>query len=50
MTMSKGVRVGSIAIGCSLSVLTFISMICGIVAMSKMSSPAAVSIGLWGLY
>jgi hypothetical protein len=48
--MSNGIRVGSITIGCSLLVLTFLSMICGIVAMSKMSSPVAVSIGLWGLY
>ena len=50
MAMSKGIRVGTITIGCSLLVLTFISMICGIVAMSKMSTPIAVSIGLWGLY
>jgi hypothetical protein len=52
--MSNGIRVGSITIGCSLLVLTFLSMICGIVAMSKMShvthGPNAVSIGLWGLY
>jgi hypothetical protein len=48
--MSKGVRVGTITIGCSLLVLTFVSMICGSVAMSRMSSPIAVSVGLWGLY
>jgi hypothetical protein len=50
MAMSKGIRVGTITIGCSLLVLTFFSMICGSVAMSKMSTPIAVSIGLWGLY
>jgi hypothetical protein len=50
MAMSKGVRVGTITIGCSLLVLTFISMRCGIVAMRKMRTPIAVSIGLWGLY
>ncbi|CAB4016165.1 ---NA---, partial [Paramuricea clavata] len=51
MAMSNGIRVGSITIGCSLLVLTFLSMICGIVAMSKMSTPVArASIGLWGLY
>jgi hypothetical protein len=50
MAMSHGIRVGTITIGCSLLVLTFVSMICGSVAMSKMSTPIAVSIGLWGLY
>ena len=50
MAMSVGVTKGSIAIGCSLLVLTLISAICGGVAMSRMSSPVAVSIGLWGLY
>ena len=50
MAMSNGVRVGTIVIGCTLLVLTFISVVCGCVAMGKMTSPAAVSIGLWGFY
>jgi hypothetical protein len=50
MAMSKSVGVGSIVIGCTLLVLTLISVISGAVAMSKLTSPAAVSIGLWGLY
>ena len=50
MVMSRGVGVGSIVIGISLLVLAFISLICGAVVVSKMTKPAAVSIGLWGLY
>ena len=50
MAMSNGVGVGAIVIGCTLLVLTFISVVCGGVAMGKMTSPAAVSIGLWGFY
>ncbi len=50
MAMSQGVGVGSIVIGISLLVLTLISIICGGVAIGKMSSPAAVSIGFWGIY
>ncbi len=50
MAMSQGVGVGSTVIGISLLVLTLISIICGGVAIGKMSSPAAVSIGLWGIY
>ena len=50
MVMSNGVGVGAIVIGCTLLVLTFISVVCGGVAMGKMTSPAAVSIGLWGFY
>ena len=51
MAMSRGVGVGSIVIGISLLVLTLISIICGGVAIGKLSSGhAGVSIGLWGIY
>ncbi|XP_028402686.1 uncharacterized protein LOC114525508 [Dendronephthya gigantea] len=50
MAMSRGVGVGSMVIGISLLVLSLISLICGAVVVSKMTSPAAVSIGFWGLY
>lgn len=48
--MSKGVGVGSIAVGCSLLVLTLISVICGAVAVSKISAEAGATVGLWSLY
>ncbi|XP_028402694.1 uncharacterized protein LOC114525514 [Dendronephthya gigantea] len=51
MVMRKDVAVAAMVIGCTLLVLTVISVICGSVAMSKLSSPAAyVSIGIWALY
>ena len=50
MAMSNGVSMGSIVIGCSLLVLILISVISGGVVVSKMTSPAAVSIGFWGFY
>ncbi|XP_028402704.1 uncharacterized protein LOC114525522 [Dendronephthya gigantea] len=50
MAMSKGVSVGSMVFGCMLIVTTFISVVSGIVAMSKITRPYAASIGLWGFY
>ena len=51
MAISKSVSMGSIVTGCSLLVLTSISVICGGVVMSRLTKNAAfVSVGLWGLY
>ncbi|XP_028402423.1 uncharacterized protein LOC114525360 [Dendronephthya gigantea] len=50
MAMSKGVSVGLIVFGCMLMFTIFISVVAGIVAMSKITSPYQVSIGLWGFY
>ncbi len=50
MAMSQSVSVSSMVIGCSLLVLTLISVICGGVAVSKMTRPADATVGLWGLY
>lgn len=50
--MSNGVGMGSIVIGCSLLVLTLISVICGAVTVNKITAQAeaAASVGLWSLY
>ena len=51
MTISRSVSKGLIVTGCSLLVLTLISIICGGVVMSKVTIPAAIySVGLWGFY
>lgn len=48
--MSKGVGMGSIVVGCSLLVLTLICVICGSVAVSKVSAEPSATAGLWSLY
>ena len=48
--MSKGVGMGSIVVGCSLLVLTLICVICGGVAVSKVSAEPSATAGLWSLY
>ena len=50
MAMSKGVGMGSIVVGSSLLVLTLICVICGGVAVSKVSAEPSATAGLWSLY
>ena len=50
MAMTQGIARSSIVIGIIELVLGSISVICGIVSMSKLTSPAATTLGIWALY
>ena len=50
MAMTQGTVRSSIVIGIIELVLGSISVICGIVSMSKLTDPAATTLGIWALY
>ena len=50
MVMSQSTAQSSIATGIIELVLGGTAVICGIVSMSKLTSPAATTIGIWALF
>ena len=50
MAVTEGTARSTAIIGIIELVLALIAIICGGVAMSKMTSPARVTIGIWALY
>ena len=50
MAVTEGTARSTAIIGIIELVLALIAIICGGVAMSKMTSPAGVTIGIWALY
>ena len=50
MAVTEGTARSTTIIGIIELVLALVAIICGGVAMSKLTSPAGVTIGIWALY